>query len=348
MASKVYFLPWDRRGELYGFLKKAGVFSHVKARQYLAIKIHFGEEGNDGYIKPEYVAPAVKIAKEKTAFPFLTDASTIYVGKRADAYHHLLLAEKHGFNIANCGCPVIIADGLRGNAEEKVEVDFKHFKNVTIARDIFYSDSFIFLNHFKGHEVTGFGGALKNMGMGCGSKAGKYAMHHSSKPKVKADKCKACGQCVKWCAQGALKLVDKKIVMDADKCVGCGQCIVMCAFGVFGLKWNEGTIVVQEKIVEYAAAVVKGKKSSSINFLNHISKFCDCFAMAKNPPVMEDIGIMAGNDPVAVDQASYDMVKKVYGKDLFKELYPDIDPSIQLEYAQTLAMGSRDYELIKY
>lgn len=348
MRSRVYFLPWEKRGEFYAFLKKAGIFRHVKARQYLAIKIHFGEEGNKGYVKPEYAAVAVKIAKEKTAFPFLTDASTIYAGKRSDAYHHLLTADKHGFNVKNCGCPVIIADGLRGNAEEKIKVDFKHFKEVSVARDIFFSDGFIFLNHFKGHELTGFGGAIKNMGMGCGSKSGKYAMHHSSKPGVRTERCIGCGQCVKWCAHNALKLENKKISIDVSKCAGCGQCIVSCAFGVFKLDWSDGTVTVQEKIAEYAAAVVKGKKSASINFLNHISKFCDCFSMAKNPPVMEDIGIMAGDDPVAVDQASYDMVNKVYGKNLFKEMYPELDPCVQLEYAQSLGLGSREYELILY
>lgn len=348
MKSKVYFLPWERRSELYKFLKKARVFDHVKARQFLAIKMHFGEHGNEGYIKPEYVKPIVDIAREKTSFPFLTDASTIYVGKRSDAYHHLMIANKHGFNIDNCGCPIIIADGLRGNAEKNIKIDFKHFKNVMVARDIYYADSFIFLNHFKGHEITGFGGALKNMGMGCGSKSGKYAMHHSSKPTVRAERCKSCGNCIKYCAQNALELVDKKIVMDADKCVGCGQCMVMCTFGVFKLSWDDAAATVQEKIVEYAAAVVQGKKSASINFLNHISKFCDCFTMAKNPPMMDDIGIIAGIDPVAVDQASYDMVNQVYGKDLFKELHPDIDPTLQLEYAQNLGLGSREYELINY
>lgn len=348
MKSKVYFLPWKRKNEFYKFLKAAKVFNHVKARQFLAIKMHFGEEGNNGFVKPEYVSEIVKIAREKTAFPYLTDASTIYVGKRSDAYHHLLIADKHGFNIESCGCPVIIADGLRGNAEIKVKVNFKHFKEVSVARDIYYSDSFIFLNHFKGHEVTGFGGALKNMGMGCGSKSGKYAMHHSSKPDVKSAKCTACANCVKWCAQKALKLVNKKIVMNKEKCVGCGQCIVMCAFGVFRLNWNDGTIKVQEKIVEYAATVVKDKKSASINFLNHISKFCDCFTMGKNPPLIDDIGIVAGDNPVAVDQASYDLVNKAYGKNFFKKLFPDIDPTVQLEYAQKLGLGSRDYELIEY
>ncbi|MDR1695737.1 MAG: DUF362 domain-containing protein [Endomicrobium sp.] len=358
MPSKVYFLPWERRSELYEFLKAARIFSHVKARQFLAVKMHFGEEGNEGYIKPEYIPPLVKIAREKTAFPFLTDASTIYVGQRSDAYHHLLIANKHGFNIESCGCPVVIADGLRGNADKEVEINLKHVKKAAVARDIYYADSFIFLNHFKGHEVTGFGGALKNMGMGCGSKAGKYEMHNTSKPRVRAEKCTACGTCVKWCKQNALSLEPygekkngkqpKRIVMDKTKCAGCGQCIVNCAFGVFSVNWNEDAGFVQEKIVEYAAAVIKNKKAGYVNFLNHISKNCDCFGFAKNPPMMQDIGILAGNDPVAIDQASYDLVNKAYGKNFCKHMHPDIKPEIQLEYAQKIGMGSREYELINY
>ncbi|MCL2390946.1 MAG: DUF362 domain-containing protein, partial [Endomicrobia bacterium] len=319
----------------------------VKARNFLAVKIHFGEDGNEGYIKPEYVAPVVKIAREKTAFPFLTDSSTIYVGKRSDAYHHVLLANKHGFTIEACGCPVIIGDGLKGNNKQDVEVNLKHFKTVSIGRDIVQSDSFIFMNHFKGHEISGFGGAIKNIGMGCASKEGKYAMHNSAKPTVKASKCTACGMCVKNCYQQALKLENKKIVMNKNKCVGCGQCIVSCAFGVFGLNWDEDPKIVQEKIVEYAAGVLKNKKASYINFLNHISKDCDCFSI-KNPPLMEDVGIVAGEDPVAVDQASYDLVNKIYGKNFFKKIHPDVNPEIQLEYAEKIGLGTRDYELVNY
>ncbi|MCL2484761.1 MAG: DUF362 domain-containing protein [Endomicrobia bacterium] len=362
MSSKVYFLPWKRKDEFYKFLKKARAFDHVKARNFIAIKIHFGEDGNKGYIKPEYVAPVVKIAREKTAFPFLTDCSTIYVGKRSDAYHHLLLANKHGFTIESCGCPIIIGDGLKGNDKQDVKVNLKHFKNVSIGRDIIQSDSYIFMSHFKGHEISGFGGAIKNVGMGCANKEGKYAMHNSAKPIVKASKCTACGICVKNCYQQALSLAPVviarkdnvltkqskgKIVMDKNKCVGCGQCIVSCAFGVFDLKWDEDPKIVQEKIVEYTAGVLKNKKASYINFLNHISKDCDCFSI-KNPPLMEDVGIVAGDDPVAVDQASYDLVNKAYGKNFFKKVHPNIDPEIQLEYAEKIGLGSRDYELINY
>ncbi|MDR3195868.1 MAG: DUF362 domain-containing protein [Endomicrobium sp.] len=348
MASKVYFLPWNRRNELYKFLKAARIFNHVKARNFIAIKMHFGEDGNEGYIKPEYVYQVVKIIREKTAYPYLTDASTIYVGKRSDAYHHLLIADKHGFNIDSCGCPIIIADGLRGNAETKIEVKLKRFETVTIARDIYNADGFMFLSHFKGHEITGFGGALKNIGMGSGSKAGKYAMHHSSQPTVSDKRCIGCGNCVKHCYQQALSLLDKKVVMDKTKCAGCGQCIVNCAFKVFKLNWNEEPAAVQEKIVEYAYGVLKNKKATYVNFLNHISKFCDCFSLTKNNPLVEDVGIVAGADPIAVDQASYDLVNKVYGKNLFKKIYPEIDPTIQLSYAQEIGLGVRDYELVNY
>jgi uncharacterized Fe-S center protein len=348
MAQKVHFLPWKRKDELYSFLKAAKVFEHVKARNFLAIKIHFGEEGNEGYIKPEYVVPVVKIIKEKTAYPFLTDASTIYVGKRSDAYHHHLIANKHGFTIDSCGCPIIIADGLRGNTEQEIEVNLKHFKAVTIAQEIYNADSFIFMSHFKGHEITGFGGALKNIGMGCGSKAGKYAMHNTSKPTINLKRCIGCGNCARHCYQKALSLVDKKVVMDREKCAGCGQCIVNCASKAFGLKWNEDPSVVQEKIVEYAAGVLKNKNGAYISFLNHISKYCDCFSLSKNGPLMDDVGIVAGVDPVAVDQASYDLVNKAFGKSFFKKIYPEIDPTIQLKYAEELGLGIRDYELVNY
>jgi uncharacterized Fe-S center protein len=348
MTSKVYLLPWDRRNELYNFLKFTKILSYIRARSFLAIKIHFGEDGNNGYIRPEYVLPVVKIVNEENAYPFLTDTSTIYVGKRSNAYSHLLVANKHGFNIETCGCPIIIADGLKGNAEKKISVGLRHFKTVVVAQEIYNADSFVIMSHFKGHEITGFGGALKNVGMGCGSKAGKYAMHHSSKPIVNQEYCIGCGGCIKHCYQKALSLVDKKIVMDKDKCVGCGQCIVSCIFKVFGLKWNEDSRSVQEKIIEYAVGVLKDKGSAYINFLNHISKYCDCFSLPKNEPLIDDIGILAGVDPVAVDQASYDLVKKNSKKNFFKVLYPEIDPIIQLKYAEELGVGTRDYELIEY
>jgi uncharacterized Fe-S center protein len=346
MSSKVYFLSWENRKQFPQWIKKIGAYDHVSANEFVALKIHFGEEGNVGYIRPEWLKPVIEDLKEKSAWPFLTDANTIYVGRRADAYHHLLVAESHGFSLDNCGCPVIIADGLRGNSSVDVPVNLKHFKNVHIANAIHYADSFIFINHFKGHEISGFGGALKNMGMGCGSRAGKYAMHDTLKPKVKLDKCVACGQCVKWCSAGALKLAGKKITFDTNKCVGCGECILSCRENVFSIPWDSSASAVQEKIVEYAYGVAHKKPQFSINFLNHITQYCDCYP-SKGEPLMADIGIIAGADPVAADQASADMVNKKYGSDFWRHLFPEIDWTVQLDYAEKIGLGSRKYELIE-
>jgi uncharacterized Fe-S center protein len=195
--------------------------------------------------------------------------------------------------------------------------------------------------------MTGFGGALKNIGMGSASKAGKYAMHNESKPSLNLSRCIGCGICAKFCAQGALKLEGGKIKIDIGKCAGCGQCIVNCAQKVFRISWDVGSKNLQERICEYGAGVLKGKNCANINFLNHISKYCDCFTFVENNPIMPDIGIIAGKDPVSVDQASYDLVNKTFGGDFLKSIFPDIDPLIQLKYAQDIGLGGREYDLIE-
>ncbi|MDR0401767.1 MAG: DUF362 domain-containing protein [Endomicrobium sp.] len=346
--SKVYFIPWNRREKFYDFLKATGVFNCIKKKNFLAIKIHFGEDGNNGYIRPKYVVPVVKIVKKNGAYPFLTDASTIYVGKRSDAYHHLFIANKHGFTIEYCDCPIIIADGIKGNTEKKIGISLNHFNDVYISSEIYNADSFVFMSHFKGHEITGFGGALKNIGMGCGSKSGKYAMHHSSKPLIEQKSCIGCGFCIKNCYYKALSIKNNKIIVNKDRCAGCGQCIVTCESKVFRLNWDDKSAIVQEKIVEYAFGVLKGKSGIYINFLNHISKYCDCFGITKNDPIMHDVGIIVGTDPVATDQASYDIINTAYGKNLFRNIYPEIDSTIQLDYAEKIGLGNRNYTLVKY
>ncbi|MGA2090787.1 MAG: DUF362 domain-containing protein [Endomicrobiales bacterium] len=346
MPSKVYLLAWEKRAHFPQWLQKIGISTHISSNEFVALKIHFGEQGNDGYIKPELIKPVIEDVKQKTAYPFLTDANTIYVGQRADAYHHLIVADSHGFNLTNCGCPVIIADGLRGNSSVPVPVNLKHLKTVHIANAIFYADSLIFLNHFKGHEISGFGGALKNIGMGCGSRAGKYAMHDTLKPSVNLDACIGCGQCVKWCATGALELKEKKISFKGKNCVGCGECILSCRQNVFNIPWDSTTSAVQEKIVEYAYGVTRNKSHYSINYLNNITQYCDCYPVT-GKPLMDDIGIMASSDPVALDQASADIVNARYGGDFWRHLFPEIDWTVQLSYAEELGLGSRKYELIE-
>ncbi len=172
MKSEVFFLPWNEKDMFSEWIKHIGAVNHISEHQYAALKLHFGEAGNTGFIKPEFVRQIVKIIKTRKAWPFLTDASTIYVGERSDAVHHTVVAANHGFTLGKCSCPIIIADGLRGNAEVEVEVNLKHFKEVSIANAVYYADALIFLSHFKGHEICGFGGAIKNIGMSCSTRTG--------------------------------------------------------------------------------------------------------------------------------------------------------------------------------
>ncbi len=350
--SKVYFLELDQLDKLPALLKTAGIADVVKKDDLAAIKIHFGEKGNKGHIKPKEIKPVIKLAKELGASPFLTDANTIYRGERTDAVHHLNVAADHEFHLKFLGAPVVIADGLRGNSYVEVEVNpldhargkYKHFKKVKIAEAIYYADSMICLTHFKGHELTGFGGAIKNLGMGCAARPGKYEQHNSIVPQVQATNCTACGACIKWCSGEALHLENDQIVLTPEKCVGCGQCILACNFKVFSLPWNDSSKEVQEKIAEYAAGAAKDKRVIYVNFINFITKYCDCFKTV-GQPIMPDIGIVVSLDPVAIDQASYDLTIKHAGKDILKE-ETGTDGSIQLKYAESLGLGTRQYELI--
>lgn len=348
--SKVFFIDIKKINLLPELVLKAGLTKVVHKDNFTAIKIHFGEEGNIGYIKPHLVKPVIDLVKEQKAIPFLTDASTIYKGKRSDAVNHCLVAAEHGFTIDTCGAPVIIADGLRGNSYKIVAVNGKHFSSVKIAQDIYYADSMVCLSHFKGHELSGFGGTLKNLGMGCGAKAGKYEMHNSVLPDIDTGKCTGCRVCFKWCPVQAISLLNKKAVIDPKKCVGCGDCILSCSFHAVQITWNETYTAVQEKIAEYAAGVLANKKNKClyVNFLNHITAYCDCYpSQHKDKPLIADIGIVASLDPVSIDQASADLVNQAAGRDLIRETWAKIDWSDQLRHAEDLGLGERKYTLEK-
>lgn len=361
-VKNVYFSKIFSDDKIKQLMAKTAIPDIICKNEFVAVKIHFGEKGNKGYIQPKFVKPVVAEIKSIGAKPFLTDANTIYKGTRTDAVEHLNTAYEHGFD--RCECPVIIADGLRGNSYVAVDVNLKHFKNVKIARDIHYADKIIFLTHFKGHEISGFGGALKNIGMGCASRQGKYELHNAVKPDIQTENCTGCGVCIKWCPAGALRLSgtrqstsplvlseDKtdrgdKITINRDICIGCGECILSCEQNVIKIPWNESTKNVQEKIVEYAAGVLKNKKTVYLNFLNYITKFCDCYG-TKEGPLVDDIGILASDDPIAIDQASVDLINKKTNCDFFKKIYPEIDWTVQLEYAEKLGIGCRKYNLIE-
>ncbi|MBT3182063.1 MAG: DUF362 domain-containing protein [Deltaproteobacteria bacterium] len=340
---KVFFLPWDRHKELEKLIQDSSAVSGIQKNDYVAVKLHFGERGGDGHIKPEFMRPILKSIKNKKAKPFLTDTNTIYHGPRNNAIGHLEVAAEHGYSQNRMQVPIIIADGLLGDDYTNVDIDGNHFKSVKIATTIRKANRIIAASHFKGHLLAGFGGAIKNLGMGCGAKAGKFEMHCSVAPTVEVRNCVGCELCVPKCAQSALTVVSKKIQLDKNKCVGCGECVIACHTNALSITWSEGTKSVQERFVEYAKGAVKDTPCFYINFLNHISPNCDCMGM-KEKPMLDDIGILASVDPVAIDQACYDLVVKKAG-DVFLKAHPGIDGRIQLEYAEKLGMGSRDYEL---
>ncbi|MGD9365701.1 MAG: DUF362 domain-containing protein [Desulfobacteraceae bacterium] len=367
MAGKVYFIDFradvqnSLMSKLHKLLDRAGLGQVVQERDLTAVKMHFGEMGNAAYIRPTYLRQVVAAVKQAGGIPFLTDANTLYAGTRSDAPHHLTTAVQNGFAYAVVEAPLVIADGLRGRSEVPVDVNGKHCESVYIGREIVEADVFISVAHFKGHELTGFGGAIKNTGMGAASRRGKLAMHSTVSPQVKAENCIGCGECVDHCSQQALSVSDELAVVDEAKCIGCGECILICPNSAIEIKWDQEIPTFLETIVEYTAGVLKNKQGKSlfINFITDVSPACDCYP-TNDAPIVKNIGVAASTDPVAVDQASVDLVNAEPalagtqltvntepGGDKFKGLYPNVDWSIQLEYGEKLGLGSREYELIR-
>jgi uncharacterized Fe-S center protein len=341
-------------------LKTAGLGTCVKANDLTAVKLHFGEAGNTAFIRPIFVRWIVDAVSALGAKPFLTDANTLYRGDRSEAVSHTLRALKHGFDCFSAGAPVIIADGLRGTDARTLAFDGAHFKELSIASAVINADSIVNVSHFKGHELTGFGGALKNLGMGCASRIGKMRQHATLSPRIEASLCTGCGRCLEICPAAAICLENKQAVLDGQSCIGCAQCITLCPVGAIKINWNEDSRLFQEKMIEYAAGVQNQKagRMLHINFLMNISPACDCYDHADRP-IVPDIGILASLDPVALDQASADKVNAQpgcpdtalkrntkAGDDKFAGLYPDVDWGHQLAYAAKLGIGRRDYTLM--
>jgi uncharacterized Fe-S center protein len=347
----------EKTGRLLDHLDLKGMIS---PRGLVAIKMHFGEQGNLAYIRPNYIRRIVDYIKSLDAFPFLTDANTLYAGTRGNSVSHLTTAIENGFAYAVVNAPLIIADGMRGASSAPVRINRKHIKTAYIGKEIVESDVLLGVAHFKGHELAGFGGTIKNIGMGCASRRGKMAQHADLSPKVKRKKCVACGDCVEHCAQSAISIQDEKAAIDPRKCIGCGECILICPNEAITVRWNADIPLFQEKMVEYTLAVLKGKKDRAafMNFLTQVSPACDCHGH-NDTPIVRDIGILASTDPVAIDQASADLVNEQAaldgtclttcqgpGEDKFRGVYPNIDWGIQLSYAEELGLGRRTYELI--
>lgn len=341
-------------------LEGVAIKSRIKKNSLIAIKLHFGERGNTAFIPPIFVRKIVDKVKQYEGKPFITDTNTLYRGDRNDAVSHLTLATHHGYSYSVVDAPLVIADGIRGNTAINVRIDKPIFKEVSVGAELFHADNIISLAHFKGHELTGFGGNIKNLGMGGASRQGKLAQHSNISPKVERKLCKGCGDCIEICPQQAIILIDKKSKIDQKKCIGCAECITICPQRAIQIQWNETSNNFQKKMVEYACGVMKGKEGRAIflNFLTNISPACDCYGHA-DAPIVPNIGILASIDPVAIDQASVELVNQEIGmknsalkshfkkgEDKFRGLYPEIDWQIQLDYAEKLGLGVREHKLI--
>lgn len=365
-GSKVFFTNLRANSSLNllkkfeNLIRRTGIETIEFDHKLTAIKIHFGEPGNLAYIRPNFAARLVKLLKQKNAVPFLTDCNTLYHGRRSNAPWHIEAAFENGYNPLAVDCPVIIGDGLKGIDYREIELNLEFCRSARIGTAIADADVIITMNHFKGHEMTGFGGALKNLGMGCASVGGKLFLHSGSSPEIHEKNCTGCKICEKFCNYGAIKVGKDKIArIDYALCTGCGQCIAVCQYDAARVVWQNASEIVNKRIAEYALAAVKNKPSFHINFIIDVSPDCDCWDF-NDYPIVPDIGITASFDPVALDQASADMVNaapvlpgsRIAGKaekekrqDKFEMTHPGTHWKTGLEHAEKIGLGSRKYEI---
>jgi uncharacterized Fe-S center protein len=356
MSSKVYFIKASiNDGEKVISKKarklfKAGGFAGCfEENDFTAVKVHVGEDGNNTHIK----APCIKglvdeLLKLKTR-PFVTDTTTLYVGQRHNAIDHSNLAAKHGFGPEVLGIPFVVPDGLFGTSEIPVEINGEIDKKVFIAAGIVQCQSLLSVAHFTGHPAACAAATLKTLGMGCASKKGKMKQHAALKLSISND-CTRCGVCFEHCPADAITLDDVKAHIDQAKCIGCAECMAMCRFGAVKCNWGPECEVLQKSIAEYALGTLKGKedKAAFFNFLLSVTKDCDCFDTPNMGKIVEDIGIAASRDPVALDKATLDLVENKAGLKLAELLGNDeLDPCYQIEHAERIGLGSSSYELIE-
>lgn len=354
MESRVYFIQASLEDSAEMLSKKTdrvfsalGLDGHIAKENLVALKIHFGETGNKGYIRPPWLKHVIRRIKQKTSRAYITDTNVLYTGRRSNAPEHLQLAAGHGFSFPKLRIPVIIADGLIGRDEEEIEVNFPRIKVTKLARAFVNTDYLVSFAHFTGHLLSGFGGTLKNLGMGCASRAGKLDQHSVVNPRINPDVCTNCSICMEYCPVDAIVQDEGSTRIVDNKCIGCGECLVVCAFGAVKMQWDQDVIRFQEKMAEYACSVGKifEGKLACHNFLLNVTKNCDCMAK-EEPAVVTDVGIVASADPVAVDRASVDLINRFHGKDLFRGIW-DVDWSVQLKHAQEMGLGSMSYKLIE-
>ncbi len=372
--AKVYFTDFHTEAfgdglptKLKKLVKNAGIGQIDMDGRFVAIKLHFGELGNLSYLRPNYAKAVVDVVKELGGKPFLTDCNTMYPGYRKNALEHLQCAWENGFTPLSAGCPILIADGLKGTDDVLVPVaGGEYVKEAKIGRAVMDADVFISLTHFKGHEATGFGGAIKNIGMGCGSRAGKTEQHSSGIPKIDENLCRGCLACLKACANNGLEFdkAARKMRVNLENCVGCGRCLGACNFDAIAFDFSAAVEMLNRRMAEYTKAVIDGRPCFHISLVVDVSPNCDCHG-ENDVPILPNLGMFASFDPLALDQACVDACMKaeplpgsqlannlakpgfVDHKDHFTNSRPESEWRSCLEHAEKIGLGTRNYELIK-
>jgi len=364
--AKVYFAPMrspmkrSMVARVGGLLGRAGLADAIADGDLVAVKLHFGEQGNTGFVSPVYLREVVRRIRDAGGKPFLTDANTLYRGERANAVEHLACAIHNGFSFATVDAPLIIADGLDGRDAVEIPVNGKHFESVRIGSAAMHADAMVVVTHVKGHEATGFGGALKNVGMGLGCRSAKQRMHADFRPEVTPETCTACARCVRWCPVHAITIgPDRYAVVDYEVCYGCGECVAACPYGAIATQWKTDATSIQEKIVEHVAGALEGKdgKVVYLSFVTAVTPDCDCFSFS-DAPIVPDIGVLASTDIVAIEQAAFDLVTQAQGltgsrgeglsagADKFIAI-TGVDGTHAITYAEDMGLGTAHYELVR-
>ena len=366
--SRVYFTDMrcpvgvSLQDKLARLIEKAGIGEIEFRKKFAVIKVHFGEPGNLSFLRPNFIKTVADKVIALGGIPFLSDCNTLYVGRRKDALEHMGAAQENGFSLQSTSCQIIIGDGLKGTDDLEVPIDGGEYcKTARIGRAIMDADIFISVTHFKGHEMTNFGGALKNIGMGCGSRAGKMQMHNEGKPVVCEEDCQSCGVCSDFCAQDAISYreEDGKASIDHERCVGCGRCVGVCNFNAIENESGTTNDMLSYKIAEFAKAVVDGRPHFHVCVVNQVSPYCDCHS-ENDAAVVPDIGMFASFDPVALDAACIHAVNEAppimtsilsdrdqdQDHNHFKNIHPTTDWRGQIEHAERIGLGSGSFELI--
>lgn len=335
----VFFVPAPRAREGIGaILEESGFLASLKPKKRLGIKVHFGERGNNNHLRPELVRAVAVAASYHNLQPVVIETTALYRGPRQEAKTHINLAREHGFTLDATLAPIEILDGDLGDSFYEVPLNSTLVPRAKLARGLRRLRYIVNLAHFKGHFVTGFGGAIKNLAMGLAAKAGKLEMHSHSRPHVEEKRCTSCGTCIDYCPRQAINFVNS-VASIGRSCSNCGGCLAVCPHGAIAIDWNAASESVQRKMVEYLRAVLLGRRIFHFNACLRVTPNCDCYPQNEKP-VTADIGLFGSEDPVACEQAAWDCVG-----DRLQNLYPHIQPTVILEAAEQAGLGQRLYRL---